>query len=78
MRTPDQVVADISLAKAFTVPWPKEAAKVAFRTDFFNAFNHPNFAEPGLGYTPTGSSFGYITAMSTNPRLIQFSLNYSF
>jgi hypothetical protein len=78
LRTPDQVVADISLAKSFAVPWPKEGAKVAFRTDFFNAFNHPNFGTPGLGYTPTASSFGYITAMSTNPRLIQFSLKFSF
>lgn len=78
LRTPDQVVSDISLKKAFSVPGPKEGTKLAFRTDFFNAFNHPNFAEPGLSYTPTASSFGYITAMSTNPRLIQLSLNYSF
>ena len=78
LRTPAQDVADISLAKSFPVHWPKEGAKVAFRSDFFNAFNHPNFALPGLSYTPTPSSFGYITAMSTNPRVIQFSLNYSF
>lgn len=77
IRGPGQVVSDISLAKAFQVPFPKEGAKVTFRTDFFNAFNHPNFGGPGLNYTTSGN-FGYITAMSTNPRLIQFSLSYSF
>jgi hypothetical protein len=78
LRTPDQDVADISLAKSFGVHWPRESAKVAFRSDFFNAFNHPTFGTPNLSYTPTGSAFGYITAMSTNPRVVQFSLNYSF
>ncbi|HEY1679996.1 MAG TPA: TonB-dependent receptor [Candidatus Sulfotelmatobacter sp.] len=77
LRTPDQDVADISLAKAFAVPWPKEGAKVAFRSDFFNAFNHPTFGTPNLNYT-TAAAFGEITGMSTNPRVIQFSLNYSF
>jgi hypothetical protein len=78
LRTPDQVVADISLAKNFHMRWPKERANANFRADFFNAFNHPAFAEPGLTYTPTPSAFGYITAMSVNPRVIQFSLKYSF
>ena len=78
LRTPDQDVADIALAKSVAVHWPKEAATARFRADFFNAFNHPTFAEPGLSYTPTPSAFGYITAMSTNPRVIQFSLRYSF
>jgi hypothetical protein len=75
---PDQVNADISVAKRVPTRWPNEAANVVFKTDFFNAFNHPNFAAPDLTYTPTASAFGTITAMSTNPRVIQFALKFSF
>lgn len=78
LRTPAQDVADISLAKTVLGRWPKEGANATFRADFFNAFNHPNFALPGLSYTPTPSAFGYITAMSTNPRVIQLSLKLAF
>jgi hypothetical protein len=51
---------------------------VHLRADFFNAFNHPNFAGPGNAYTTTGSAFGKIAAMSTNPRVIQLALRFSF
>jgi hypothetical protein len=78
IRTPDQVVADISLAKTFQARWPREGANATFRTDFFNAFNHPNFGSPNLSYTPTATAFGYITGMSTNPRVIQFSVKLGF
>ena len=79
IRGVDQVDSDISLAKTFQAHWPKEGANATFRADFFNAFNHPNFADPDLGYTgPTGSAFGTITGMSINPRIIQFSLKLGF
>ena len=79
IRGVDQVVSDISLAKTFQANWPKEGANATFRTDFFNAFNHPNFGDPNLAYTgPTGSAFGTITGMSTNPRIIQFSIKLGF
>ena len=79
IRGVDQVNADISLAKSFRANWPKEGANATFRSDFFNAFNHPNFGDPNLGYTgPTGSAFGTITGMSTNPRIIQFSIKLGF
>jgi hypothetical protein len=79
LRGVDQVNADISLAKTFQARWPREGANATFRADFFNAFNHPNFADPNLAYTgPTGSAFGTITGMSTNPRIIQFSIKLGF
>ena len=78
LRGPGQINADISLIKAVQLSWPKDGANVQFRTDFFNATNHPNFALPNLSYAPSGTSFGQITSMSTNPRLIQFALRLAF
>jgi hypothetical protein len=79
IRGVDQVNADISLAKTFQARWPREGANATFRADFFNAFNHPNFGDPDLAYTgPTASAFGTITGMSTNPRILQFSIKLGF
>jgi hypothetical protein len=76
LREPDQADVDLSLSKVFQVHWPKEGAGLQFRADFFNAFNHPNFAGPNNAFGTT--TFGTITAMSTNPRVIQLALKFSF
>ena len=76
LRGPDQVNSDISLAKTFQARWPKEGSSVQFRTDFFNAFNHPNFTDPDVTYGT--AAFGQITALGTNPRVMQFSLKLAF
>jgi hypothetical protein len=78
LREPDQAVVDLSLSKSLHVHWPKEGASVQLRADFFNALNHPNFAAPDNAYTTTPSAFGKITAMSTNPRVIQLALRVAF
>jgi hypothetical protein len=90
LRGPDQINADISLIKGIPLAWPKDGANLQFRTDFFNATNHPNFYLPNLGFQPcpatdtthcatsSGSAFGTITSMSTNPRVIQFALRLAF
>ena len=78
LRNPDQFVIDLSLSKNQKVPWPSEGASVQLRADFFNALNHPNFAAPDNTYTATPSAFGTITSMSTNPRVIQLALRFSF
>jgi len=47
-----------------------------FRTEFFNALNHPQFGNPG---TIVGSSsFGKIRSTSVAPRLIRSGLKYVF
>jgi hypothetical protein len=73
---PGQFNFDISLQKSTVVGGLHEGATLQFRTDFFNAFNHPQFIDPNVDISvPT---FGQITAASVNPRLIQFSLKYIF
>ncbi len=52
-----------------------ETQTLQFRTEFYNAFNTPQFANPNTAIGPT---LGQITATSVNPRIIQFGLKYVF
>ena len=78
-RGPGQQNWDFSLIKNFKLT---ERQSLRFTTDFFNLWNHPNFANPattdvesiGLANSP----FGKITSTLGTPRLIQFSLRYAF
>jgi Carboxypeptidase regulatory-like domain/TonB-dependent Receptor Plug Domain len=74
---PGQSNWDISLAKLTRVGGLNEKATLEFRTEFFNAFNHPQFSNPATAYN-SAASFGLITSTSVNPRLIQFGLKYRF
>jgi hypothetical protein len=74
---PPQKNVDFTLGKTFRIA---EGQSIRFRTDFFNLFNHPSFADPSapvVGSTP-GSGSAPITSVIGTPRLIQFSLKYSF
>jgi len=79
---PGQFNWDISILKNTPIT---ERVKMQFRADFYNAFNHPQFADPG------GASFGTvgfeniaspstvaITRTNVNPRLIQFGVRFQF
>ena len=72
VRGPDQNNFDIALVKRTAV----ERLNVEFRTEFFNAFNHAQFADPVLnvGY----GDFGDITQTSVAARIIQFGLKLNF
>ncbi|MBV9505237.1 MAG: carboxypeptidase regulatory-like domain-containing protein [Acidobacteriia bacterium] len=71
---PGQFNWDISIVKMTSMG---EKRSLQFRTEFFNAFNHPQFNNPGTAdSTPT--TFGVITNTSVNPRLIQFALKFQF
>jgi hypothetical protein len=75
-RGPHQANFDSALTKLTKVGGLNENASLQFRAEFFNAFNHPQFANPGTSF---GSpSFGQIGATSVAPRLIQFGLKYVF
>lgn len=79
---PGQFNWDISLAKNTNIT---ERVRVQFRADFLNAFNHPQFADPGGGSfgtvgfeNVTSPLYGVITNTNVNPRLIQFGLHFFF
>ncbi len=74
---PGQVNTDLSLVKVFSTPWPNDSANLEFRAEFFNAFNHPVFANPDLSVSD-GPAFGQIATTASNPRLIQFALKLNF
>ena len=74
---PGQSNWDISLIKQTRVGGINENASLEFRTEFFNAFNHPQFSNPSSSDL-NNSAFGVISATSVNPRLIQFALKYVF
>ena len=74
---PGQSNWDMSLGKTTTVGGIREGATMQFRAEFFNTFNHPQFANPATN-VGVATTYGRITAMSVSPRVIQFALKYSF
>jgi hypothetical protein len=83
---PPQFNFDISLLKNFRI---SERQSLQFRTEFFNAFNHPQFLPPGNQAPAPGglpgelnvnapASFGQINELSVSPRVLQFALKYIF
>ena len=71
---------DYSMVKDNKIPRISEAFDIQFHAEFFNVFNHPNFAPP-VGnleaFDATGAAvpgFGQITSTQTPGREIQFAL----
>jgi hypothetical protein len=73
---PGQANVDLSITKNILLPWPKERSSVQFRAEFFNAFNHPQFADPDNNFS--SATFGVINSTSVNPRVGQLALRFSF
>jgi hypothetical protein len=76
MNGPGQFNTDFSIGKTTTVGGLRENAQLAFRAEFYNALNHPQFSNPGTNFGTV--NFGVITQTSVAPRLIQFGLKYLF
>jgi hypothetical protein len=74
LRGPRQVNLDFSIGKVFKFA---ERQSLKFTTDFFNLTNTPSFANPAVTDI-NSSAFGTITQVVGTPRLIQFSLRYSY
>jgi hypothetical protein len=55
----------------------REKHVVQFRAEFFNFFNHPQFAAPATAVS-SAATFGLITGTTVNPRVVQFALKYNF
>lgn len=90
LRGPRQSNVDFSIIKRFRID---ESKNIEFHAEFFNLFNHVNFANPisnlnavemsGGSIGPDGQiikpgDFGKINSTSNNPRLIQFALKFNF
>jgi len=91
LRGPRQVDVDFALGKLFPLA---ESRNFEFRAEFFNLFNHPNFANPisnlnaliasggsidqTTGRVLNSGNFGRIISASNNPRIIQFALRFHF
>ena len=70
---PNQVNFDMSLYKNFPIT---ETSRIQFRSEFFNLFNHAQFATPN---TVVGNSaFGRILSTAHSSRQIQFALKVVF
>jgi len=72
---PPQKNLDFTIGKSFRLT---ERQSLRFRADFFNLTNHPSFANPPALDIESPSSLAKITSVVGTPRLIQFSLKYSY
>jgi hypothetical protein len=73
---PGQNNSDMAIIKRTSVRGLGENGNIEFRAEFFNAFNHAQFGNPG---TDTSGGFGVISGpTAVNPRIIQFALKLNF
>jgi hypothetical protein len=82
LRGPGLTNLDIALAKTTSIT---ERVKLEFRVEYFNAINHPEFAQPTVLDNATninGPSFGQITTTGTfrgpTPRIGQLAARLTF
>ncbi len=73
-RQPGQANANLSLFKDFSLAKLREGARLQFRLETYNAFNHPQFSGPNT--TVNGGSFGVITSTANSPREVQAALKF--
>src|SRR5712691_5535892 len=74
LRGPDQRDLDIAVIK--TTPLT-DRVKLIFRWEIFNMLNRPNFANPSNDVS-IRSTFGTISALTVNPRIMQYALKLEF
>ncbi|MGH9433306.1 MAG: TonB-dependent receptor domain-containing protein, partial [Terriglobia bacterium] len=72
---PGERTADMSLRKFFTL---NERFRLEFRSEFFNAFNHPVFSQPDPFITDGPGATGVITSTVIPQRQLQFALKLHF
>ena len=71
---PDQRNFDAALIKSTRL---REKVGIVLRWEVFNVLNHPNFANPASNVS-SPSTFGKISAMSVNSRIMQYGLKLEF
>jgi hypothetical protein len=73
---PGQVNLDLAVSKAISMSWPREKSTLELRAEFFNLFNHPQFANPDANFT--SPTFGVISSTAVNARVGQVAVRFSF
>jgi hypothetical protein len=73
---PPQANLDLAVSKRVLSNWPHEKCEIQFRAEFFNALNHPQFANPDANFT--SPTFGVISSTSVNARVGQLAVKMSF
>jgi hypothetical protein len=73
---PGQANLDLALSKTMIINWPIEKSSLQIRAEFYNALNHPQFANPDTNFT--SPTFGVITSTSVNARVGQLALKFAF
>jgi hypothetical protein len=73
---PGQVNLDLAVSKAISLSWPQEKSTLELRAEFFNLFNHPQFANPDANFT--SPTFGVISSTAVNARVGQVAVRFSF
>jgi hypothetical protein len=72
VRSPGVNSSNLSLFKGFAMDRLREGARIEFRAEAFNAFNHPQFCGPNT--TIDGGRFGQVTGTCNAPREVQMAL----
>jgi hypothetical protein len=73
---PPQANIDVAFSKTLLSNWPHEKSEIQFRAEFFNALNHPQFANPDANFT--SPTFGVISSTSVNARVGQLAVRLAF
>jgi Carboxypeptidase regulatory-like domain/TonB-dependent Receptor Plug Domain len=73
---PGQANLDVAFTRTVALGGPFEKTSLQFRAEFFNALNHPQFANPDSNFT--SPTFGLISSTAVNARVGQLALRYEF
>lgn len=73
---PGQANVDLAFSKTVHLSWPHEKSDLQIRAEFYNALNHPQFADPDTSFT--SPTFGVISGTSVNARVGQLAMKLVF
>lgn len=73
---PGQANLDFAISKAIVLAWPHEKSSLQLRAEFFNVFNHPQFANPDTNFS--SPTFGVISSTAVNARVGQLAIRFGF
>ena len=76
LNGPGQANLDLAISKTVGLTWPIETSSIQFRAEFYNALNHPQFANPDTNFT--SPTFGVISNTAVNARVGQLALRFEF